>query len=345
MKKTVIVDPNFRRMDEIFSPSDQKRLHDVVDVIWGRDERMPQADFLRALPAAAAVVCADWRYGDVLRQASNLRAILSVSGGFPQALDYEQTYRQRIRVLSAAPAFARQVAEFSLGLAIASAREIAYGDRLMRRGEEAYLWHGNVGTYMLYDQPVGIIGYGSLARELHKLLLPFGVKLAAYDPWLGNGYLRRQGVQPLPLAELMSTSKIIFIMAVPSAENEAMLSRELLELAQENALLVLASRAHVIDFEAATEMVLAGRFKLATDVFPVEPLGAGHPIRQAEGALLSAHRAGSVAGGMYDLGEMVIDDLEAIVQGLPPRRLQLAEPELSRRYVSNRAKSPPADET
>ena len=113
----------------------------------------------------------------------------------------------------------------------------------------------------------------------------------------------------------MSTSKFIFVMAVPSSENRAMLSRELLELIQPNAVLILASRAHVIDFDAATEMVLAGRFKLATDVFPIEPLPADHPIRAAEGAILSAHRAGSVAQGMVELGEMVVDDLEALVEG------------------------------
>lgn len=40
---------------------------------------------------------------------------------------------------------------------------------------------------------------------------------------------------------------------------------------------------------------------------------------------------------------MIVDDLEAILQGVPPRRLQNAEPELSQRYALNRAKSP--DET
>ena len=170
MKNKVIVDPHFRRMDEIFSRADQRRLADLGDVIWGRDEPMPQADFLRALPTAEVVVCSGWRYGDVLAQAPKLRAIMDVSGGFPRTLDYDACYQRRIRVLSAAPGFARQVAEFSLGLALASAREIALGDRLMRRGEEKYLWDGNVGTFMLYDKPVGIIGYGSLARALHPLV-------------------------------------------------------------------------------------------------------------------------------------------------------------------------------
>ena len=118
-----------------------------------------------------------------------------------------------------------------------------------------------------------------------------------------------------------------------------MLTRELLELVQRDAVFVLASRAHVVDFDALTDMALAGRFRVATDVFPIEPLPQEHPIRAAEGALLSAHRAGSVDEAMTELGEMVVDDIEAIARGLPPRRLQMAEPELSMRYASNRARS------
>ena len=77
---------------------------------------------------------------------------------------------------------------------------------------------------------------------------------------------------------------------------------------------------------------------LQANPVPRLPLPADHPIRAAEGAILSAHRAGSVAQGMVELGEMVVDDLEAIVKGMPPRRLQMAEPELSMRYASTRAK-------
>ena len=339
MKNKVIVDPSFRRMDEIFSPADLRRMHDLVDVVWGKDARMPEAEFLRALPEALAVVCADWHYGDVLDQAPKLKAIMTVSGGFPLQLDYQACHQRQIRVMSAAPGFARQVAEFSLAVAIASSRGIVKHDRLMRRGEEQYLWHSNEQSFMLYDQPVGMIGYGSIGRELHRLLRPFGVSVSAYDPWLGDGYLRRQGIQPLSLEELLATSRFIFVLAVPSAENRAMITRELLELVQPNAVFVLASRAHVVDFDALTELTLAGRFLLATDVFPQEPLPADHPIRAADAAILSAHRAGSVPQGMVELGEMVVDDLEAVAQGLPPRRLQMAEPELSMRYTTNRARS------
>ncbi len=339
-KPKVIVDPHFRTMDEILSADERERLASLCEVVWGRDEPMPQDEFLKALPDAEVVICGDWRYGDVLDCADNLRAILVASGGFPLELDYAAAYQRRIRVLSVAPAFARQVAEMCLGLALASAREITNSDRAFRKGEELYLHESNTNTFMLYDQPVGIIGYGSIARALHPLLAPFNVDISVYDPWLSDGYLTRFGVKPASLPQLMAQSRVIFVLAAPTKENQAMLSRELLETLQAHSVLVLASRAHVVDFDAMTELVLAGRFKVATDVFPTEPLAAGHAIRQAENAVLSAHRAGSVKAGLREIGEMLVDDLEAILRGLPPRRLQNAEPELSMRYTVNRARQP-----
>lgn len=335
----VLVDPAFRRMDEIFAVADRARLYALAEVVWGRDDPMDVADATAALAQVEAVICANWRYGEALYQAPHLRAILTVSGGFPLDFDYDYCFDRRIRVLSVAPAFGPQVAEMALGMAIAAARGIVVGDRAMRAGTEQYLHRGNVGAFSLYEQPVGFIGFGGLARALQGLLAPFACPISVYDPWLGDGYLQRQGVTPVALETLLAQSRVIFVLAVPSAENQALLSRARLGLISHGAVLVLISRAHVVDFEALTELVLAGRFRAAIDVFPQEPLDPDHPIRQAAGAILSAHRAGSVKEAMWQLGEMVVDDLEAIARGLPPRRMQAAEPELVGRYRSNAVRS------
>ena len=337
-KPTVLVDPFSRRMDEIFSDSDLRRLPEIVDVIWGRSEPMPLDNAVEALNEADAVVCSDWRYGDILPQAQKLRAILTVSGAFPLDLDYRYCFANGIRVLSAAPAFGRQVAEMALGMAIACARGIVGAHQAMQRGDESYGKVGNVGMFNLYGKRVGLIGYGGLARCLQPLLEPFGCQLSAYDPWLGERYLRHQGVTPLALEELVATSQFIFVLAVPSNENRALLDRALLELIRPEAVLLLISRAHLVDFDALTALLEAGRFRAAIDVFPQEPLDPEHPIRSAPNVILSAHRAGSVKEAYYEIGEMVLDDLEAIANGVPPQRLQRAEPELALRYASTRAR-------
>lgn len=332
-KPNVLLDPYFRTMDEIFTDADRARVYEIADVTWGKDDPMPEADFLAALPDAEVIITAGWRYGDVLPHAPKLRAIFSVEGAFPIELDHEACFARGIRVLSIAPTFARQVAEMSLAMAISAAREINLGDRAFRKGNEQYLHAGNVGTFMLYDKSVGFIGYGSIARELQKLLAPFGVTMSAYDPWLTDRFIRSMGVAPVTLDTLLAESRFIFVLAAPTVENRALLSREYLEMIGQGAVVVLMSRAHVVDFDALTDLVLQSRFRLATDVLPTEPLPADHPLRHADGVILSAHRAGSVREGLHEIGAMVVDDLEAVLRGLPPQRLPVMQRELSRRYA------------
>ncbi len=333
-KPVVIVDPNFRTMDELFSPEDLGRLHEIATVVWGHDELMPDDAFMAALPEAVAIISAEWRYGDVLPQAKKLRAYFSVAGAFPLTIDHDYCFAHHIHIISIAPVFARQVAEMCVGMAIDACREISFGDRLFRANQELYLHAGNTTTFMLYDQPVGFVGYGSIPRELHKLLKPFGVHVSAYDPWLTDGTLRSMGVNPLPLKELLATSRFVFVLPVPTVENKAMLNREMLGHVQQDAVVVLMSRAHVVDFEALSDYVMAGRFRLATDVLPTEPLAANHPIRHADNAVLSAHRAGSLKQGMLESGPMLLDDLEAVLNNLPPVRLPILQPELANRYAT-----------
>lgn len=329
----VLVDPAFRKMDEIFSPGDRQRLEALCDALWMRDEQMPETQARTLMPDLDAVVCADWHYGDALYEARKLKAIMTVSGGFPSHLDYAHCHQQYIQVLSAAPAFGPQVAEMALGMAIASARDIVRADRDFRAGTEAYLHASNRDTFLLFDKPVGLIGFGGLAQSLRPLLAPFRPRCMVYDPWVSEGFIRHQGCEPVPLDRLLREARFIFVLAIPSRENEHMLTRELLSLIRQDAVFLLMSRAHVVDFAALTELLLAGRFRAGIDVFPEEPLALDHPIRQAEGVILSAHRAGTVPEGLWDIGAMVVDDLEAVAMGMPPRRLQPARPELVPRYT------------
>ena len=222
----------------------------------------------------------------------------------------------------------------ALALALASSRDVVAEDRAVRAGEERWLSSADsLGTFLLTGKRIGFVGFGNIGRRLRALLEPFGCDLCAYDPWLTDAYLKDERVEPSGLEQLLETSRVIFVLATPTSENRALLSRELLELVQADAVLVLVSRAHVVDFDALTELVLEGRFRAAIDVYPEEPLAPDHPIRTAPGVVLSPHRAGLVQEALWEIGRRVVDDLEALVNGLPPRRLQVAEPELATRYV------------
>ena len=301
----------------------------MADVIWGRDEPMPAAAFDDVRGEAFAVVTTRWRHGSI-EDMPRLKAIIEVGGRHPSPkdLDYAACFARGVRVLSCAPAFGPMVAEMALGLTIALARNIVDAHIDFRAGEERFLHAGNVGTFTLFGQTVGFIGYGGLARQLRPLLQPFGCNIQVYDPWLPETYLRQQGVTPVSLVQLLETSRVIYVLAIPSTENRTLLDRERLERIRPDSILILISRSHLVDFDALTDLLLDGRFKAAIDVFPQEPPSLDHPIRRAPGVILSAHRAGSVPKDLRNIGRMLVNDLEAMIRGIPPLEMQVAQPEI-----------------
>lgn len=329
----VIVDPYPRHMDEIFASPDLQRLQAAVDLVWAKDAKIPPDTFDAEKQSAFAVVTGTWRYGSTDGMPS-LRAILDVQGVHPpsSSLDYGRCFAQGVRVLSCAPAFAPMVAEMALGMALDAAREISAGDAAFKAGEESYLHEGNRTTFSLFGASVGFVGYGNLSLALQRLLDPFDCQFRAYDPWLPDFFMSEHGVEPVDLEVLLKRCRVVFVLAKPTSENRGLLSRPLLELLSPDSILVLMSRAHLVDFAALTELLRQGRFKAAIDVFPQEPLAKDHTIRRVPNTILSAHRAGSVREGLWLIGRMVVDDILAMVAGLPPRRMQPAEPEYVARW-------------
>jgi phosphoglycerate dehydrogenase-like enzyme len=325
-KPLVLVDPSPRAPWMILSEEHRARLEARVRLVLHEGGPMPDAMVDEHLPEAELILGQIPLPAERLARAPRLRAVINVEGNWKPNLDYAECQRRGIWALSIAPAMGPAVAEMCLALALDLARGITAADRAFRRGEEAYGIFGNLDAFLLREQPIGMIGFGNLGRALRPLLAPFGGRVRVYDPWLSPGLLREHGCEPCSLDELLRESKVIFVLAGATAENEGFLGREELERIREGSAVVLASRAPVVDFDAFVELARAGHFRAAIDVFPHEPVPSEDPVRRFEGILLSPHRAGGMRESYARISEMLIEDIELILAGMPPVRLQRADP-------------------
>jgi hypothetical protein len=89
-------------------------------------------------------------------------------------------------------------------------------------------------------------------------------------------------------------------------------------------IVVLVSRAGVVHWDDLLDAAASGHIRAAIDVFPDEPIAHDARVRDTPNTILSAHRAGNVPEVWTQMGEMVVDDLEWILRGLPPQRMQRA---------------------
>jgi phosphoglycerate dehydrogenase-like enzyme len=330
---TILVDPLPRTLDMICDGPTRARLEALAPLVVHEDGPMPD-DLVEAhLPEAVAILGQTAVPAERLERAPHLRAIVNVEGNFLPNVDYAAALDRGVHVLNASPAFAPAVAEAALGMAIDLARGITAADRAMRAGTEAYGLESNAEAFLVAGGPVGIVGFGDLGRELRRLLAPFRCPVKVYDPWLPDRLVRRHDAEPAPLDAVLA-QRVIFVFASVTADNEGFLGRAQLERIPPGSVFLLMSRAGVVDFDALTELVAAGRFKAATDVFPKEPVAPDHPVRRLDGMLLSPHRAGGMREAFLEIGRLAVADLELILRGLPPACCKRAERETAGRMRS-----------
>lgn len=338
MEPLILVDPLPRTLAMICDAPTRQRLERLGRLVVHEDGPMPDALVDEHLPGAVAILGQTAMPAERLARAPHLRAIVNVEGNFLPNVDYAAALDRGVHVLNASPAFALPVAEAALGMAIDVARGITAADRAMRAGTEAYGLEGNDRAFLISGQPVGIVGFGDLGRELHRLLAPFRCAVSVYDPWLPGHLIERAGARPASLDEVLSTSRIVFVFAAVTSENEGFLGRAQLERMRPGAALILMSRAGVVDFGALTDLVRAGHITAATDVFPDEPVAPDDPVRDLDGLLLSPHRAGGMREAFLEIGRLAVADLELILAGLPPVACKRAERETAGRLRSRPVK-------
>ena len=181
---------------------------------------------------------------------------------------------------------------------------------------------------------MGFVGFGNLGRALIRLLEPFRCRVRVYDPWLPPRWLAEFGMIPSSLDDVLTTSRVLFVLAGATAENQAMIGKRQLDRMPQGACLVLVSRASLVDFDALTAKVRTGDIRAAVDVFPQEPFPKRHPLRTSTTSSCPHTGRGASRAAYRLMGEMLVDDLAQILNGLPPLRLQRAERETVARMRS-----------
>jgi phosphoglycerate dehydrogenase-like enzyme len=329
----VLYDPEPRSSAEIFSPDALEEFRRTYQVIeWQGEDR--DAFYQRHLPQTDILISQQPMGRDRLDLAPKLRTIFNVETNFLPNVDYEECFRRGIHVLAPGAVFALPVAEMALGMALSLGRNIHGEHAAFLNGEEKWLFEGNQTSELLTGSTVGVIGFGDLGRALHRLLQPFGCRVQAYDPWLPAGHLRRLGVEPASFETVMRENRFIFVMATITTENRHMIDAHALEMLQPGAKLLLMSRAAAADFPALCAAAASGRIKVATDVFPVEPLPQGDPIRSVPNMLFSPHRAGALTLALREIGDRVLEDMDLISRNLAPVACRRAERETVARFRS-----------
>lgn len=264
---------------------------------------------------------------EVLASAPALRAVAHTAGSVRGHVT-DACWERGIEVSSAAAANALPVAEYTVAMillsgkrALETARE--YAAARARTGPP----HGRpeVGNY---GRTVGILSASLIGRRVIELLRPYDLDVRLYDPYVTEGEAAELGVRPAELDELFAECDVVSVHAPLLPATRGLVSRELIAAMRQDAVLVNTSRGAVVDQDALTEALLAGRIRAVLDVTEPEVLPPEHPLWDCENAFITPHIAGSLGNELRRLAELTVSEVARWARGEgfahPVRRERLA---------------------
>lgn len=265
--------------------------------------------------------------------APNLRWIQFHWAGVEHALEAPILKVPEVVATHLSGASASQMAEFALTMMLALGHHLPELNTLQKQSEwPAERWE-RFTPKELRDSTVGIVGYGSIGRQLARLLYGFGAKVLAvkrdamhpedtgYIPeGLGdpNGDFVYRLYPPQAVQSMLKECDFIVLTTPLTPETRNLIGPAELAVCKPTAYLVDIGRGEVID-QAALIAVLRDRkiAGAALDVFPEEPLPSDNPLWKLPNVIISPHIAGYSAS--YDTRAVALfaENLTRYLAGLP----------------------------
>ena len=326
MRKLIVIsDPFPRTLNLIFTKNKLRELKTKYKVITAPiknkknfyENNIKNATFIMGQPDLDK---------KLLSKAKKLKAIINVESNFMNNIDYKYCFKKGIYVIATSPVFSKPVAEIAVGMTLSLLRNIHNAHLDFIKGKEKYGLESNLKVSMLSEKKIGLFGFGDLAKSLYPLLLPFTKDINVYDPWISKEKIRKLGFKSISLSEMFKNCEIIYILAAVTKKNKNLIDKKLLNKMKSNSLLILMSRAAVVNFKDLIDRVKKGDILVATDVFPNEPVKKNDPIRKVKNILFSAHRAGALKTAFFNMGNIVLKDMDLISKNLQPRNCKVANP-------------------
>ena len=210
-----------------------------------------------------------------------------------------------VRLCSGRGIHGGSTAELAVALVLATVRDLPrYVDQQHERRWE------RLSPGSLAGRRVLVVGAGDIGRRAAAVLTALECEVVLVGRRSRDGVLTWSQAQ----AELGRTD--VLLVAVPrTSETERMVDAEALAALPDGAMVVNVARGAVVDTDALTAEVAAGRLRAALDVTDPEPLPEDHPLWTLPGSLLTPHVGGGTEGWEGRARGLVADQVERVHAG------------------------------
>ena len=320
----------------------QTRLREVVPDLEIVDSKNYISEGVRDLVDESTNILYAFRVPeDLMERAPNLRWLQLLGAGCEHLLD-NPVMTAPLHITTASGVQATPIAEYVLGVMLGFYRWLPQSTRA--QVNRVWLDQAEVtrGSRELRRRTIGIVGYGSIGREVARLAKPFGTRILALKRDPANRADTGYAVDGTgdPLGEIpekfygpddfltMLPECDIVVLAVPvTAETERMMNAEAFSAMKPRSFLVNVARGNILDESALIDALRNGPMDgAALDVFDQEPLPSDSPLWACKNLTITPHISGASRAQLRRCFELVQRNLQRFINDEP--MINLVDPTL-----------------
>jgi phosphoglycerate dehydrogenase-like enzyme len=242
-------------------------------------------------------------------QSPRLRWIQIHSAGYDHILGAPIIQAEDVEITSTSGIHATPMAEFSLMMMLAFEYRLPHMLRFQANAEWPANRYDIFNPRELRGQTLGIVGYGSIGRELARLADALGMTVVATKrnikqtaendeytpPGTGDptGDIPTRLYPPEALASMVSVCDYVVVTVPRAPGTYHLINEDILNAMKPSAVLINVGRGGVIDEDALVSALAANRIAgAALDVFEEEPLPATSPLWNLDNIIIAPHVSG-----------------------------------------------------
>ena len=248
---------------------------------------------------------------EVMANCPNLRYIGVLATGY-NVIDIAEAKKRGI-VVTNVPAYSTPtVAQFTMALLLEIALHVGHHSRVVHEGK----WSA-CRDFAFWDYPLmelqgktfGIVGYGSIGKEVARVAQAFGMKVLAYS---------RHGAEEFhtELDELYAKSDIVSLHCPLTAENTGMINKATIAKMKDGVIILNTARGGLINEADLRDALVSGKvYAAASDVTTREPINADSPLLGLDNMIITPHIAWAATEARQRLLSVAIDNVRQYLAG------------------------------
>lgn len=241
---------------------------------------------------------------NLVKQCKSLKHIVFLGTGAASYMNVAELEGAGVKVHTIKGYGDTAVAEQTIALMFAAARDLARMDRNIRAG----VWRPREGV-QLKDKTLGIVGLGGIGAEVARVAKGVGMNVIAWNRTPRPDV----GVPMVELDALLAKSDVVSLHLTLGDETRGFLDAKRIARMKRGAILVNTARGALVEEHALLDALRSGQIRHAgLDVFHNEPLKSDNPLAMMDGTTLAAHAAFRTLEASMTLLRRAIDIVKSV---------------------------------